>query len=218
MEINDLKQKLKRDTLLLSSKRKEKGVELAKKIKKELSFLGMEKCDFNTKIFYREAEDGLLELDGKRYYVDEKGLDQVEFYVSPNPGEELKPLAKIASGGEISRIMLALKSVLAKSDQVPSMIFDEVDVGIGGEMAEAVGKRMKALSANHQIICITHLQQIASQSDYHFKVYKEVSKNRTLTKIKLLSKDERIKEIARMMAGKKISDLTLEHAAEMIEE
>ena len=217
-EINDLKQVLKKDALLLSSKRKEKGVELARKIKKELSFLGMEKCDFETKIFYREAEDGLLQLEGKRYYVDEKGLDQVEFYVSPNPGEEMKPLAKIASGGEISRIMLALKSVLAKSDQVPSMIFDEVDVGIGGEMAEAVGKRMKALSANHQIICITHLQQIASQADYHFKVYKEVSKNRTLTKIKLLSKDERIKEIARMMAGKKISDLTLEHAAEMIEE
>jgi DNA repair protein RecN (Recombination protein N) len=217
-EINDLKQVLKKDALLLSSKRKEKGVELAKKIKKELSFLGMEKCDFETKIFYREAEDGLLQLEGKRYYVDEKGLDQVEFYVSPNPGEELKPLTKIASGGEISRIMLALKSVLAKSDQVPSMIFDEVDVGIGGEMAEAVGKRMKALSSNHQIICITHLQQIASQADYHFKVYKEVSKNRTITKIKLLSRDERIKEIARMMSGKKISDLTLEHAAEMIEE
>jgi len=217
-EINDLKQVLKKDALLLSSKRKEKGVELAKKIKKELSFLGMEKCDFETKIFYREAEDGLLQLEGKRYYVDEKGLDQVEFYVSPNPGEEMKPLAKIASGGEISRIMLALKSVLAKSDQVPSMIFDEVDVGIGGEMAEAVGKRMKALSSNHQIICITHLQQIASQADYHFKVYKEVSKNRTITKIKLLSRDERIKEIARMMSGKKISDLTLEHAAEMIEE
>ena len=217
-EINDLKQILKKDALLLSSKRKEKGVELARKIKKELSFLGMEKCDFETKIFCREAEDGLLQLEGKRYYVDEKGLDQVEFYVSPNPGEEMKPLAKIASGGEISRIMLALKSVLAKSDQVPSMIFDEVDVGIGGEMAEAVGKRMKTLSANHQIICITHLQQIASQADYHFKVYKEVSKNRTITKIKLLSRDERIKEIARMMAGKKISDLTLEHAAEMIEE
>ncbi|MCJ7498015.1 MAG: DNA repair protein RecN [candidate division Zixibacteria bacterium] len=218
MEISDLKQTLKKDSLLLSSKRKEKGVELAKKIKKELSFLGMERCDFETKIFYREAEDGLLELEGKRYYVDEKGLDQVEFYVSPNPGEEMKPLAKIASGGEISRIMLALKSVLAKSDQIPSMIFDEVDVGIGGEMAEAVGKRMKALSSTHQIICITHLQQIASQADYHFKVYKEVSKSRTITKIKLLSRDERIKEIARMMAGKKISDLTLEHAAEMIEE
>jgi DNA repair protein RecN (Recombination protein N) len=218
VEISDLKQTLKKDSLLLSSKRKEKGIELAKKIKKELSFLGMEGCDFETKIFYQETEDGLLQLDGKRYHVDEKGLDQVEFYVSPNPGEELKPLAKIASGGEISRIMLALKSVLAKSDQIPSMIFDEVDVGIGGEMAEAVGKRMKTLSATHQIICITHLQQIASQADYHFKVYKEVSRNRTMTKIKLLSKDERIKEIARMMAGKKISDLTLEHAAEMIEE
>ncbi len=217
-EIKDLRQILKKDSLLLSDKRKEKGSELSKKIKKELSFLGMERCDFEVKISQHEEENGLLEINGKRFYVDEKGLDQVEFYVSPNPGEELKPLAKIASGGEISRIMLALKSVLAKSDQIPTMIFDEVDVGIGGEIAEAVGKRMKTLSSTHQIICITHLQQIASQADYHFKVYKEVSKNRTVTKIKLLSREERIKEIARMIGGKKISDLSLEHAAEMIEE
>jgi len=217
-EIKDLRQIHKKDSMLLSDKRKEKGSELSKKIKKELSFLGMERCDFEVKISLREEENGLLEINGKRYYVDEKGLDQVEFYVSPNPGEELKSLAKIASGGEISRIMLALKSVLAKSDQIPTMIFDEVDVGIGGEIAEAVGKRMKTLSSTHQIICITHLQQIASQADYHFKVYKEVSKNRTITKIKLLSREERIKEIARMIGGKKISDLSLEHAAEMIEE
>jgi DNA repair protein RecN (Recombination protein N) len=217
-EIEDLKEILKTDSMLLSDKRKEKGSELSKKIKKELSFLGMERCDFEVKISQREEENGLLEINCKRYYVDEKGLDQVEFYVSPNPGEELKPLAKIASGGEISRIMLALKSVLAKSDQIPTMIFDEVDVGIGGEIAEAVGKRMKTVSLTHQIICITHLQQIASKTDYHFKVYKEVSKNRTVTKIKLLSREERIKEIARMIGGKKISDLSLEHAAEMIEE
>lgn len=217
-EIKDLKEILKKDSMLLSDKRKEKGSELSRKIKKELSFLGMERCDFEVKISWREEENGLLEINCKRYYVDEKGLDQIEFYVSPNPGEELKLLAKIASGGEISRIMLALKSVLAKSDQIPTMIFDEVDVGIGGEIAEAVGKRMKTLSSTHQIICITHLQQIASQADYHFKVYKEVSKNRTITKIKLLSREERIKEIARMIGGKKISDLSLEHAAEMIEE
>ncbi len=217
-EIEDLKKVLKTDSVLLSDKRKEKGWELSKKIKKELSFLGMERCDFEVGISRREEENGSLEINGKRYYVDEKGIDQIEFYVSPNPGEELKPLAKIASGGEISRIMLALKSVLAKSDQIPTMIFDEVDVGIGGEVAEAVGKRMKTLSSTHQIICITHLQQIASQADHHFKVYKEVMKNRTITRIKLLSREERIKEIARMIGGKKISDLSLEHAAEMIEE
>ena len=217
-EIKDLRQILKKNSMLLSDKRKEKGSELSRKIKKELSFLGMERCDFEVRISWREEGNGLLETNGKRYYVDEKGLDQVEFYVSPNPGEELKPLAKIASGGEISRIMLALKSVLAKSDQIPTMIFDEVDMGIGGEIAEAVGKRMKTLSSTHQIICITHLQQIASQADCHFKVYKEVSKNRTITNIKLLSREERINEIARMIGGKKISDLSLEHAAEMIEE
>ncbi|MDH4222622.1 MAG: DNA repair protein RecN [candidate division Zixibacteria bacterium] len=214
----EAKAHLKKEALQLSGKRKEKGNELSKKVKKEFASLGMDKCDFEVRSWYREEEDGLIEVEGKMYYADEKGLDQVEFYVSPNPGEELKPLAKIASGGEISRIMLALKSVIAKSDQMSSMIFDEVDVGIGGEMAEAVGKKMKALSSNHQIICITHLQQIASQAEHHFKVHKEISKNRTVTRIKLLSKEERIKEIARMMAGKKISELTLEHAAEMIEE
>lgn len=217
-EIEILAETLKKNVLLLSDKRKEKGEELAKKIKKELSFLGMEKTEFGVKILYREDENGLLRMDDKKYYVDEKGIDNIEFFVSPNPGEELKPLAKIASGGEISRIMLGLKSILAKSDRIPTMIFDEVDVGIGGEVADSVGKRLKSLSSNHQIICITHLQQIASQAFHHFKVFKETEKQRTVTKIKELNEKERVKEIARMISGEKISELTLKHAKEMIKD
>jgi DNA repair protein RecN (Recombination protein N) len=217
-EIEVLAKTLKKNVLLLSDKRKEKGEELAKKMKKELSFLGMEKTEFEVRISYKEDECGLLELNGKKYYVDEKGIDNIEFFVSPNPGEELKPLAKIASGGEISRIMLGLKSVLAKSDRIPTMIFDEVDVGIGGEVADSVGKRLKSLSSNHQIICITHLQQIASQAQHHFKVFKETEKQRTVTKIKELNEKERVKEIARMISGEKISELTLKHAKEMIKD
>ena len=215
-EIETLTDILKERTLCLSNKRKEKGEQLAKNIKKELSFLGMEKTEFEVRISYKEDENGLIKLDGKRYYVDEKGMNYVEFFVSPNPGEELKPLAKIASGGEISRIMLGLKSILAKSDQIPTMIFDEVDVGIGGEVADSVGKRLRSLSSNHQIICITHLQQIASFAQHHFRVFKETEKNRTVTKIKELNEKERVKEIARMISGEKISELTLRHAKEMI--
>jgi DNA repair protein RecN (Recombination protein N) len=221
--INGLKEEIKRlsgafkkDCLLLSQKRKTKAIVLAKKIQTTLSGLGMNKTKFNVKITSQEDENGLLEIDGKRYFADEKGMDQVEFFVSPNPGEELKPLAKIASGGEISRIMLALKSILAKADQVSTMIFDEIDVGIGGEVASAVGKSLKNLASSHQVIVITHLQQIASQADHHFKVFKESSKGRTVTQIKKLKEEERVKEIARMISGEKISELTLKQAKEMI--
>jgi DNA repair protein RecN (Recombination protein N) len=221
--INELKEEIKKlsdvfknDSLLLSQKRKTKAIDLAKKIQATLSELGMGKTKFDVKIKSQEDENGLLEMDGKRYFADEKGMDQVEFFVSPNPGEELKPLAKIASGGEISRIMLALKSILAKADQVSTMIFDEIDVGIGGEVASAVGKSLKNLASSHQVIVITHLQQIASFADHHFKVFKESSKGRTITQIKKLEDQERIKEIARMISGEKISELTLKQAKEMI--
>ncbi|MCJ7578123.1 MAG: DNA repair protein RecN, partial [candidate division Zixibacteria bacterium] len=215
-EIKRLLDTFKKDCLLLSQKRKAKALDLAKKIQATLSGLGMNKTKFEVKITSQEDENGLLEIDGKRYFADQKGMDQVEFFVSPNPGEELKPLAKIASGGEISRIMLALKSILAKADQVSTMIFDEIDVGIGGEVASAVGKSLKNLASSHQVIVITHLQQIASLADHHFKVFKESSKGRTVTQIKKLKEEERVKEIARMISGEKISELTLKQAKEMI--
>jgi DNA repair protein RecN (Recombination protein N) len=215
-EIKRLSDAFKKDSLLLSQKRKTKAIDLAKKIQATLSGLGMDKTKFDVKITSQEDENGLLEIDGRRYFADQKGIDQVEFFVSPNPGEELKPLAKIASGGEISRIMLALKSILAKVDQVSTMIFDEIDVGIGGEVASAVGKSLKNLALSHQVIVITHLQQIASFADHHFKVFKESSKGRTVTQIKKLEEKERVNEIARMISGEKISELTLKQAKEMI--
>jgi len=215
-EIKTLSEIFKKDCLLLSQKRKTKALDLAKKIQTTLSGLGMEKTKLEVKITSQEDENGLLEIDGRRYFADEKGLDQVEFFVSPNPGEELKPLAKIASGGEISRLMLALKSIITKRDQVPTMIFDEIDVGIGGEVASSVGRSLKNLASPHQVIVITHLQQIASFADHHFKVFKESSKGRTVTKIKKLEDQERVKEIARMISGEKVSELALKQAKEMI--
>lgn len=215
-EIVGLSQTLQRECGLLSQKRKAKASELSGRIQKALTNLGMDKTEFQIKITQREDKNGLVELNGKRFFADEKGIDLVEFFVSPNPGEELKPLAKIASGGEISRIMLALKSILAKTDRVETMIFDEIDVGIGGEVASVVGKSLKALASSHQVLVITHLQQIASQADHHFKVFKESVKGRTVTKIKRLNKEERVKEIARMISGEKVSQLTLRQAKEMI--
>jgi len=215
-EIVGLSQTLQRECGLLSQKRKAKASELSGRIQKALTNLGMAKTEFQIKITQREDKNGLVELNGKRFFADEKGIDLVEFFVSPNPGEELKPLAKIASGGEISRIMLALKSILAKTDRVETMIFDEIDVGIGGEVASVVGKSLKALASSHQVLVITHLQQIASQADHHFKVFKESVKGRTVTRIKRLNKEERVKEVARMISGEKVSQVTLRQAKEMI--
>ncbi|KPK76715.1 MAG: hypothetical protein AMJ89_03675 [candidate division Zixibacteria bacterium SM23_73] len=215
-EIQRLSDILKKECLLLSRERNARASNLAKKIQATLSGLGMDKTKFEVQITSTEDENGLFEIDGRRYFANEKGMDRVEFFVSPNPGEELKPLAKIASGGEISRIMLALKSVLAKADQVSAMIFDEIDVGIGGEVAFAVGKSLKNLSSSHQVIVITHLQQIASFADHHFKVFKESLKGRTVTKIKKLKEGEKIAEIARMISGEKIGELALKQAKEMI--
>lgn len=215
-EIVELSEVLGDECWVLSGKRKAKASQLSTKIQKALADLGMPKTKFEIKISRRADENGLLRIDGKRYFVDERGMDQVEFFVSPNPGEDLKPLAKIASGGEISRIMLALKSILAKVDRLETVIFDEIDLGIGGEVASAVGGSLKDLGSSHQVIVITHLQQIASQADHHFNVFKESAKGRTVTKIRILDRDERVKEIARMISGEKVSPVTLRQAKEML--
>ncbi len=218
MEIEKIREMLRDNCVKLSTARKKKALELQKKISRELAFLGMEKTRFEIQVDYQEDENGLTHLDGKKYKVDQKGLDQVEFLISPNPGEELEPLAKIASGGEISRIMLALKSALAEADEVPTLIFDEIDSGLGGEVAHKVGKKLKDLSLSHQVLAITHLQQIASVADQHFKVFKEVKGERTSTKIKKLSKQERVSEIARMLSGKKVTPLAEKQASQLLEE
>ena len=146
-----------------------------------------------------------------------KGIDKIEFLISPNVGEEPRPLARIASGGELSRIMLVMKKILAQTQVIPTLIFDEVDSGIGGGIAQVVGKKLKEVSAHQQVICITHLPQIAGYGDTHYSVVKETRKDRTITRVERLSQDERIMEIARMLGGEKITDTTLRHAREMIE-
>ncbi|MCJ7784414.1 MAG: DNA repair protein RecN [Desulfobacterales bacterium] len=194
--LNDLGEKL-------SGERKRVALELKKSVERELSSLGMKKTIFEIRI------DPLpLSL---------RGVDRVEFLISPNIGEEIKPLAKIASGGELSRIMLAMKRTLAKVGGKQVLIFDEVDSGIGGAMAEVVGKKLKELSRQHQVICVTHLPQIACFADQHHSVRKEVKSGRTITLVDRLDKESIVDEIARMLGGVKVTEKTKAHAREMIE-
>jgi DNA repair protein RecN (Recombination protein N) len=170
----------------------------------------MEDAVFDV-IFYKPVEDE----DGDPV-LNSRGMDNVEFYLSTNIGEELKPLNRIASGGELSRIVLAMKKVLARTGSVSTIIFDEVDTGIGGATAEIVGKKLREVSKHHQVICITHLPQIVCFGDDHFLVSKHVSGNRTTTEINVLTEQERLDEITRMLGGVDITEKTREHAWEML--
>jgi DNA repair protein RecN (Recombination protein N) len=183
---------------------RQKGGQNERKIvERELSSLGMKRIVFGVAI-----EDGPL---------TSTGMDRVEFLVSPNVGEEVKPLAKIASGGELSRIMLAIKKILAKIGGRQVLIFDEVDSGIGGAIAEVVGRKLKELSKHHQVICVTHLPQIASFADRHHCVRKGVKEGRTGTTVDELERDSIVDEIARMLGGVIVTDKTRAYAREMIE-
>lgn len=188
----------------LSQERKKVALGLKKEVEKELFSLGMKKTTF--------------EVSFEEIPISSKGMDKVEFLISPNPGEALKPLAKIASGGELSRIMLALKKILANVGERQVLIFDEVDSGIGGAIAEVVGRKLKELSRYHQVICVTHLPQIACFADRHYSVKKEVKGGRTITRVIPLEKESVIDEIARMLGGMKITEKTKAHAKEMLEE
>jgi DNA repair protein RecN (Recombination protein N) len=200
------------------SKQREKAAKLVKKgIEETLKELGIQEPQFKTQIISLQSEkDSGVFLDGKYFKATSKGIDEVEFFISTNPGEDLKPLAKVASGGEVSRIMLSLKSTLAKNDKLPLLIFDEIDVGVSGRIAQKVGKALKNLSAYHQVISITHLPQIASLAEHHFSIEKSTQNERVVSSIKKLPESERITEIARLLSGEKITQASLKSARELI--
>ncbi len=199
--------------LALSAARREAGDRLARAIEAELADLRMDRAQFGVELRLEPDPAGAY-VDGQRVAFDSTGLDRVEFLVAPNPGEGLKPLAKIASGGETSRLMLALKGVLARADRTPTLIFDEIDQGIGGRVGAIVGEKLWNLAANHQVLCITHLPQLAGYGDQHLRVEKQIAGDRTVTHVQPLSADERVTEMAQMLGG--MGEKTVESAEEIL--
>ncbi|MFZ2632321.1 MAG: DNA repair protein RecN [Desulfosalsimonadaceae bacterium] len=201
----------------LSVRRQEVAVDLARKVEAELNALKMPGTRFEiafTEIPATSKTPPWLTADGR--VIGETGMEQAAFMIAPNVGEELKPLSQIASGGELSRVVLALKSITANDASTGTMIFDEVDAGIGGDVAEVVGKKLSRLAVANQVICITHLAQIAAFGHHHYKISKHIENGRTFTRISSLTGDRRLEEIARMAGGEKITIATRNHAAEML--
>jgi len=203
----------------ISSVRKKFAVKVEEEVKKVLTQLGIPDPNFEVHIVQMPAgkkDDNFVIYKNKSYLFNNKGFDEVEFYISTNTGEDLKPLNRVASGGEISRIMLSLKTILAKSDQLPVLIFDEIDTGISGRIAQKVGAALKELASHHQIISITHLPQIAAKADHHFSVEKIEKNERVTSSITKLNADERISEVAKLLSGEKITETSLNTARELI--
>ncbi len=199
--------------------RKKKSKELELKINNLFKDLGLENSEFKADIQINiGGEDDLLSIKNGKEVVKlgSAGYNEIEFLIRTNKGSEFTPLRKSASGGEISRIMLAIKTVLSEKDKVGILVFDEIDAGISGRIAQKAGKVLKELSKTHQIICITHLPQIAAMSDRHFHVNKKTDCNETLASITLLNDDEKINEVAKLISGEKITETAIKNAAELI--
>jgi DNA repair protein RecN (Recombination protein N) len=208
-KLSVVQKQLTEEAIVLSSSRQETSVKLCKELERQLQDLNMERTRFAV---------SFAPIDEQAPYVFTKsGIDHVEFQLSANPGEPLKSISKIASGGELSRIMLALKTIFAGIDQIPVLIFDEVDTGVSGRAAQAIAEKLANLSRNRQVFCVTHLPQVASMADAHYLIFKEVEANRTFTRIRHLDGDDRVTELARMLGGAQVTETTLNHAREMIQ-
>lgn len=210
-----LLEKLSAQALKLSEKRRQAAETMSRGIETELDDLKMAAARFGVDFQTRPDPNGIPLADGTRAAFDQNGFDRVEFLVAPNPGEGLKPLAKIASGGETSRLMLGLKNVLARADEVPSLIFDEIDQGIGGRVGLVVGYKLWRLARNHQVFCVTHLPQLAAFGDQHYQVQKLVEKNRTLTRVEKVDGDARLLELSQMLG--EVGEGTLRSAHEILQ-
>ena len=202
-QLKEIEEKMTKFSVQMSEIRNKNAQEISKKINNELQDLEMKYAKFNCKISFNEKNE-----------FNKDGLNDVEFVISTNIGEGTKSLIKIASGGEMSRIMLAIKSVLANVDKVPVLIFDEIDTGISGHAAKAVASKMKKISQNHQILCITHLASIAAKGDYNYYISKVVENGKTHTKVEKLDEENTIKEIARIASGD-INEISIEHAKQL---
>lgn len=217
-ELKELQKQAGEAALRLSESRKKQSKKIEAEVKKVLSQLGISEPQFEVRITSELSdnnEDYIL-INSKKYLYSEKGIDDIEFYISTNPGEDLKPLAKVASGGEISRIMLSLKTILAKNDRLPLLIFDEIDTGVSGRIAQKVGQALRDLASFHQIIAITHLPQIAAMANHHYVVEKTQEDNRSVSHIRKLNEEEHIREVAKLLSGEKLTDASIQSAIQLI--
>ncbi|EIM0150231.1 DNA repair protein RecN [Listeria monocytogenes] len=201
-----LKTELTKQANTLTEIRKKAAVTLEKQIKQELNHLYMEKAIFSVR------------FEANKMELTDSGQDSVVFYMSTNPGEPLKPLAKIASGGELSRMMLALKTIFSRHQGITSIIFDEVDTGVSGRVGQAIAEKIYAVSVGSQVLCISHLPQVAAMANHHYYITKKVQNKRTTTSVTVLKGVEKVEEISRMIAGIEVTELTKQHAKEMIEQ
>lgn len=215
MQEAKLLEKLSKQAITLSEKRKSAAKTMGKGIELELDDLRMASAQFGVDFQTKPDPNGIPLADGTRLAFDQNGIDRVEFLVAPNPGEGLKPLAKVASGGETSRLMLGLKNVMARADEVPSLIFDEIDQGIGGRVGMVVGHKLWNLSRSHQVFCVTHLPQLAVFGDQHYQVQKLVDKGRTLTRVEPLEGEPRLLELSQMLG--EVGEGTLRSAHELLQ-
>ncbi|WP_461239391.1 DNA repair protein RecN [Paucilactobacillus sp. N302-9] len=204
-QVNETEQKVIHDGQQLTTLRKKAAEKLAKQIHQQLKELYMDKAVFEVKFLPHE----------QAFFAN--GMDQVEFYIQTNPGESMGPLGKIASGGELSRVMLALKTIFAQSQNITSIIFDEVDTGVSGRVAQAMAEKISMISKHSQVLCITHLPQVAAIANHHMLITKQINDGRTTTDVTLLSTEARVKELARMLSGSTVTKLTLQHASELLE-
>lgn len=200
---------------LLSQKRREAALNLQREIEQELQDLQMQGARFEVEFNIVPDPEGLPLADDRRVAFDANGIERIEFFIAPNPGEGLKPLVKIASGGETSRLMLALKNVLARADRVPTLIFDEIDQGIGGRVGTIVGQKLWRLARHHQVLCVTHLPQLAAFGEQHLQVEKQIQGERTITQVTDLNGQGRLEELAHMLG--EVSPGNLQSAREMLE-
>ncbi len=200
--------------LELSKLRHAAAERLCGQVEVELNDLSMPGARFTVEFEMRPEEGGAVLEDGRCVAFDATGLERVEFLVAPNPGEGFKPLVKVASGGETSRLMLALKNVLARADQIPTLIFDEIDSGIGGRVGTVVGAKLRSLAHQHQVLCITHLPQLAAFGEQHYRVQKQVDEGRTHTIVEVIDGETRLQELAQMMGG--VSEGTRKSASELL--
>lgn len=199
----------------LSQKRSRAATRLMTEVKKELRDLSMSQVEFEISISQQRAQGGIPSAEGESYAFTQEGIDTVAFMVSTNPGEPLKPLASIASTGELSRFTLALKVALAEADNIPVLIFDEIDIGIGGRSGEIIGRKLCLLARNRQVVCVTHLPQIAAFADAHFSVHKEAAGTRTVSVLDNLEGEPRLRELAIMLGGPRYTETSLKNAREL---